>query len=275
MIPPWSRPTRPSRNSRRTAPLAIFVAVITLLQIVEGSRCAVHAQSRERAMPSSIVVEYDIRGKTFRVPERYLGGWQATKRPEPIKASFFDVAFWLSDGAPSPVRGISLNTYWPKEAGRPTSGDDDFVVSAFHVEYLPTELAQKVVLPSARLQNTLTSLIRPSRQESVDGLTCYISTHPNVHSVACAPQSSYEFDVLLAANWDKRHWPGGRPPNPSWQLDLYSKKDGLWIWVRFPEVALRRWSDVVCRTLLLVRSWQFPPERGDSDCPRRRVAQRL
>jgi hypothetical protein len=229
-----------------------------------------HAQTEERKATSSPIVEYDIRGKRFRVPERYLSGWQATKRPQAvIRASFFDVAFWLSDGSPSPVRGISLDTYWPRENGRPRSGDEDFVVSAYHVEYLPPDLAQKVVLPAARLQNALTSL-RPEatrREESAHGLSCYLSTHPNIHHAICTPTLSPDLDVVLDASWDKRHWPGGRPPNPAWQLDLYSKTDGLWVWIRFPEVGLRRWSDVVCRTLTLVRSWQFPPDVGRSGCP--------
>jgi hypothetical protein len=260
------------QGDRRFA--AGFLAVLGLLLSATGAFSPVHGKTNEE-MASPAFVEYDLRGKIFRVPERYLGGWQATKRPQAvIRASFFDVAFWLSDGSPSSVRGISLNTYWPKDAGRPNSGDDDFVVSAFHVEYLPPDLAQRVVLPAARLRNSVTSLLAgpERRQEFVYGLTCYNSTQPNIHSVDCAPPLPSDLEVILHSGWDRRHWPGGRPPNPAWQLDLYSKADGLWIWVRFPEVALRRWLDVVCRTLTLVRSWQVPPEQARAGCPGPRTA---
>jgi hypothetical protein len=169
-----------------------------------------------------------------------------------------DAAFWLSDGQPSPARAISLTTYWPKENGRPTGGDSDFVVSAYRIEYLPPGSNDKQSLPSQHLRNALVYYLpAPERtEETAYGLTCYRFTRPGVHRVLCATSSDADYDVLLQSDWI-----GRRPSNPSWQTEIYSKPDGLLIHLRFPEIALPRWADVVCRALTLIRSWEMAPSQ--------------
>ena len=185
-------------------------------------------------------------------------------------AGQFGFAFWLSDGQPSSVRAISLTTFWPKEPGRPSSGDSDFVVEAYHVEYLPPGEEAKELLPSKGLRNTLSNLYEMTEanrtEDSVNGLICYTSTLEAVHSVTCSTPQSSDPDVILSSHWVKRQWPQGRPPNPAWQVEIFSQEDGLWVWLRFPEIALRRWSDVVCQTLTLIRSWQTPPGQSRNGC---------
>lgn len=248
----------------------VWLLGLLLMACLLGWSGAPQAQIREKgAIPTH--VDYEIEGKRFRVPEAYLGGfpshWNQAKPGRFTRTDYFDVAFWLSDGKPSPVRGISLTTYWPKEAGRPPSGDGDFVVSAYHIEYLPPGKELTEILPSRLFQNGLKGRFPEAyrSKELVHGLTCYTNLHPNVHMVSCGLDNQ-EIDIVLNADWDRRGWPGGRPPNPGWEVRLYSKTDGLWIWLRFPEVALRRWADVVCQTLTLVRSWEFPPSPSQAGC---------
>ena len=62
---------------------------------------------------------------------------------------------------------------------------------------------------------------------------------------------------MLESSWIESHWAHGRPPNPLWQATIFSQKDGIFITLIFPEVALRRWSDVVAETLKLLRSWRM------------------
>ena len=257
--------------------IGIWLLGLLLMACLLGLSGAPQAQVREKgAIPTH--VDYEIEGKRFRVPEPYLGGftshWKDARSGRFTRTSYLDVAFWVSDGKPSPVRGISLTTFWPKEAGRPSSGDGDFVVSAFHIEYLPPGKELTEVLPSRRFRNGVEGLMpEPYRSspELVHGLTCYTNLHPNVHGVSCALDNQ-DLDIVLNADWDRRDWPGGRPPNPLWQMHLYSKTDGLWIWLRFPEVALKRWADVVCQTLTLVRSWEFPPSQSQAGCFHPRIA---
>lgn len=75
------------RAAKATTRLALTLfGTVGLLQCVVGT--PVHAQTQERKLTSPLV-EYDIRGRRFRVPEPYLGGWQATKRQQAvINASF-------------------------------------------------------------------------------------------------------------------------------------------------------------------------------------------
>lgn len=237
----------------------IMVALSTAL--VGGFDAAVAwAQAVEQNMQTpSAYIDYEIKGRRFRVPEKYI---DIAPRPDQlnrvnVRQGQFGVAFWLSDGNPSPVRLIFSTTFWPKEPGRPTSGDTDFVVNAYHVEYLPPGEEKKEVLPSQRLQRVFANTLPASErtQETVHGLTCYTTTRTGEHSVFCATPSDTDLDVLFTTRWLESQWPGGRPPNPHWRAEIYSKVDGLLISVSFPETALRRWADVVCRTLTLVRSW--------------------
>jgi len=260
-----------------------WVKALTLFAVAQagiacGLPASATAQQREQPMQAShAYADYEINGRRFRVPERYLGGFPsgpANAKPGVfVKTSFIDVTFWLSDGKPSPVRGISLTTYWPKEAGRPSGGDEDFVVYAYRIEYLPPGQEKNEILPSQHLQRAFVQFLPASErtESSAYGLICYRSTQPGVHTVWCATPPGSDPDVLLMSDWLERSWPGGRPPNPSWRADIYSKADGLLISVRFPEVALRRWADVVCRTLTLVRSWQVPPDGSRAGCPGPRV----
>ena len=221
-------------------------------------------------------VEYDIKGRRFRVPEAYL---DSRPRPEALGQvnriqGQFGFAFWLSDGQPSSVRAMSLNTFWPKEPGRPSSGDSDFVVQAYHAVYLPPGEDAKELLPAKRLRNMLSKddLNEANRIGRLRvRLTCYTSIHQTQHLVACATAPGSDPDVILSSYWVKRQWPQGRPPNPSWEVEIFSKEDGLWVWLRFPETALQRWSDVVCRTLTLIRSWQIPPGQSRNGCSGPRI----
>lgn len=207
-------------------------------------------------------VDYEIRGKIFRVPEAYLGAappreqlGQVYRRPQQ-----FGAAFWLSDLKPSPVRIVSLSTYWPKAPGRPSSGDEDFVIIAPTVTYFPPGEEKDIVLPAQRLRNTLNtfSFHEGNRtQQDEYGLVCYRTTVSGQYDVMCTTPPGADPEVLLRSSWDKRDYPSG-PPNPTLSTNIFSKQDGLSIFLAFPESALRRWSDVVCQTLTLIRSWEVP-----------------
>ncbi len=258
--------------------VAIRSCGFLLMACLLGLSGAPQAQVREKgAIPTH--VDYEIEGKRFRVPEPYLGGfprhWKDAKPGTFTRVSYLDVAFWLSDGKPSPVRGISMTTFWPTEAGRPSSGDEDFIVNAFRISYLPPGKELTEVMPSKQFQNALAGLFPEQyrSKELVHGLTCYRHLHPNIHRVFCGLDNQ-QIDIVLDASWDRRDWPNGRPPNPLWQMSFYPKTDGLWISLRFPEVALRCWADVVCQTLTLVRSWELPPSSSKAGCALPRIASR-
>lgn len=214
-------------------------------------------------------VDYAIAEKVFRVPEPYIDvppPREQLGRLNTIRQGF-GVAFWLSDRKPSPLRIPSLNTFYPREPGRPSSGERDFVVVARTVTYLPPDLAQQTVLPRQRLANGLRTYIfgEGNRvQFSMYGLECYRTTLPTQHGIMCTTPANAPVDVLLRIDWNLRDYPDG-PPNPSWGAYVYSKSDGLWIFLSFPDV-LSRWSDVICETLSLVRSWQVPPDRSGEGC---------
>jgi hypothetical protein len=47
---------------------------------------------------------------------------------------------------------------------------------------------------------------------------------------------------------------------------MYSRADGLSARIHFPGEGLRRWQDIVCRTLALVRSWRIVDGPSPQDC---------
>jgi hypothetical protein len=248
--------------------LAVLASIVGLCRTEDTANAQTTGEKGMRAPPS--FVEYDIRGRRFRVPEKYADSRPRSEALGRVNTTQgqFGFAFWLSDGQPSSVRAVSLTTFWPKEPGRPSSGDSDFVVDAYHVEYLPPGDEAKEVLPSKRLLNTLSHVLPEANrtEDSVYGLICYTSTHQAEHSITCTTPQGSDPEVILSSSWIKRQWPQGGPPNPAWQVEIFSKEDGLWVWLRFPEIALRRWSDVVCQTLTLIRSWQIPPSQSRNGC---------
>jgi hypothetical protein len=234
-----------------------------------------HAQAREQQAQSPPgPVDFDLSGRLLRIPERYLAvdhvraGGRTVNSGSAVPQEAVNVAFWLSDGKPSPVRGMYLTTAWPAEAGRPSGTAADFVVSAHWVQHVAKELPAGLQSPSQHLQSALVYWLPPAERIESErhGLKCYALTRPGLHRVMCATPAGADPDVLLSADWDEKAWTGGRPPNVQWQGEIYSRADELFIRVRFPEIALARWSDVVCRTLNLVRSWEVPPHQSHSKC---------
>lgn len=246
---------------------SILLAIAFLAAVL----APVVAQSRSDGSASPpAYVDYEIKGKLFRVPEPYIDVPPAREQLGRLNTiqQGFGVAFWLSDRKPSPLRIPSLNTYYPRETGRPSSGDQDFIVAARTVTYLPPDLARRSVLPSQRFANSLKNNFffqEGNRIEfSIHGLNCYRTTVLTQHAILCATPADASVDVLLSIGWNLRDYPNG-PPNPSWGAYVFSKSDGLSLFLSFPDV-LSRWSDVICETLSLVRSWQMPPDRSGDGC---------
>ena len=167
-------------------------SILLAIAILAADLAPVVAQSRsDGSAPPPAYVDYEISGKLFRVPELYIDIPPAREQLGRVntRQQGFGVAFWLSDRKPSPLRVPSLNTYYPRETGRPASGDQDFIVAARTVTYLPPDLARRSVLPSQRLANSLTSYLfqEGNRIEfSIHGLNCYRTTVPTQHGIMCA-----------------------------------------------------------------------------------------
>ncbi|MEK7994134.1 MAG: hypothetical protein AAB403_10060 [Planctomycetota bacterium] len=256
---------------------AVCFALLAALQTVEaGYDGRAWAQTEKDSQTSPAFVEYEIKGRRYRVPEKYLSIPPRADQLGRVNRTQgqFGFAFWLSDGKPSQTRLLSLNTFWPTEAGRSAIGDQDFVVQVVSVTYVPPKDEANEVLPSKKLHNSLIYLApAPERTEDVAfGLLRYTLVRPGEHLVVAATPSGSDPDVLLRSSWIERHWPRGRPPNPFWRTSVFSKADGLLIELRIPEIALGRWSDVVCQTLTLVRSWEVPPSQQRQGCVTPRVA---
>ncbi len=236
-----------SLTTLRVLTSEIAAAVLSAAVATHFGSQPTFAQNVERQMTAPrAFVDYNIEGKRFHVPEKYLGGSQVIDRSgKLIEASWFDFTFWLSDGKPSPVRAISLTTFWPVEPGRPSVGETDFVVHVYRAQYVSPSKERELVfpsLPSQWLSSILTHRIAlPQRKEdAIYGLSRYTLTVPGVHLIACATPGGSDPDVILESDWIERDWSGGRPPNPFWQTQIFSKRDGLLIGLRFPEIALSR-----------------------------------
>lgn len=256
-------------------PTIIPSVALTFAVALSNPLCA---QTREKGMPSPpAYVDYAIRGKVFRVPEPYLDVPPSRDQLGHLntRQQAFGFAFWLSDLKPSPVRVLSLTTHWPKAAGRPTSGDQDFIVAVRRVTYLPPGAEKEIVLPAQQVRNTLQTynFLEQNRTEDITyGLTCYRTRVPTQHSLLCTTPPGADPDVVLKSSWDRRHHAPEGPPNPTWGTEIFSREDGLSIFLTFPEIALRRWSDVVCQTLTLIRSWEVPSKRSGAGCSAQRTA---
>jgi hypothetical protein len=157
--------------------------------------------------------------------------------------------------------------------GRPASGDRDFVVIARIVTHFPPGSEKEMLPLRQRLRNTLDtySFREENRIEQVEhGLSCYRTTLSTAYSVMCITPSGSDPEVILRSSWSRRDQPSG-PPNPTLATEIFSRHDGLSIFLNFPEVAFGRWSDVVCQTLTLIRSWEMT-YGSRSGCPAPQVS---
>ena len=140
--------------------------------------------------------------------------------------------------------------YWPSEPGRPFFSSEDFVV-------LVREARPMARSQALERQQWLRGRVKagggPTAVE--DGLECY--TYPTGYKYCVTPAGS-DPDVGMSRNI--------MPNNPSWRMSFYSPADSLWVQLDFPELGQPRWPDIVCRALLLIRSWRTSDGPPPPDC---------
>jgi hypothetical protein len=202
--------------------------------------------------------DYTIGGVQFRVPANYM-------RPAADFRYLYDhlyFAFWVSDGKPvgegvPPLgsRERAGRGYWPPEPGRPAFSDKDFLV--FVLEAVPMDRTKGLARqwwPREVAEGNKGLITRE------DGLDC--RSYPTGHKDCFTPLGDDPDISMSLYDWGDL---------TVWNMKFYSSQDSMWVRLDFPGVGQSRWSEVVCRTLFLIRSWRIsggPPPPDCSKLPR-------
>jgi hypothetical protein len=207
-----------------------------------------------RTKPLDITVD----GVRLRVPGKYAHGPNI-----PVGALKFGFSFWVSDGEPvaGGVREIGATErvgraiYWPSEPGRPFGSRDDFLVLILDVAFIADKKENN------RQKRMRDGVMRDGGPTGVEnGLDCH--SYPTGYKYCVTPlgaEPEVGMDLTIM------------PSNPTWSMSVYSSADPMWVELRFPELGQSRWPEIVCRTLLLIRSWRIsdgPPPPDCSKTPR-------
>lgn len=216
------------------------------------------ATGQDHLNPEDERYDHTFDGVHYRIPASYvLPGttWEHL---------FF--TFWISDGKPEGVGVPAMGTsgragrfYWPPEPGRPSFSSDDFLVNVR--EAVPMDATRgRAYVDHQRMRGPSSG----GQVTSEGGLEC--RNYPTTAKY-CYTRSNEDPDVAM----DLRLW-GAKPLDRVWEMTLYSKVDALLVKITFPGVGQSRWPEVVCRTLLFVRSWRVSDGAAALDCPLQRLA---
>ncbi|MSP76047.1 MAG: hypothetical protein EXR12_07920 [Rhodospirillaceae bacterium] len=201
--------------------------------------------------------DHTIGGVQFRVPGSYMHPSHIRGRAD--GALFF--MFWVSDGKPEAAGVTPIGTkdrvgraiFWPTEPGRPFNSGEDFLVRVRAARPMERDKALE------RQQFTRDGVTRgggPTTNEN--GLECH--TYATGYKY-CATPIGTDPDVAMALQLF--------PENLFWRMRLYSPADSLWAELDFPELGQAHWPEVVCRTLLLIRTWRISDGPPPPDCSKR------
>lgn len=201
--------------------------------------------------------DHTIGGVQFSVPGSYM-------HPSHIRGRADDALsfmFWVSDGKPEAAGVTPIGTkdrvgraiFWPTEPGRPFNSGEDFLVRVR--EARPME-RNKALERQQFVRNGVTRGGGPTTIEN--GLECH--TYATGYKY-CATPTGTDPDVAMSLSMF--------PDNQYWRMRLYSPADSLWVELDFPEVGQSRWPEVVCHTLLLIRSWRISDGPPPPDCSKR------
>jgi hypothetical protein len=206
----------------------------------------------------------NVKGERFKVPGGYVfptayRGYSPHPPdwPDPNRrySGLMDFDFWLADGKPSQHRMYYTSTFWPPEAGRPTSGIEDFIVSVVGAVYEPDDDLTRKQVNERRWREDRVAKGGMS-VETAFGLTCYTPKVRRLPELCVTPLEADPV-VMIQSLAD-----GSR----SVEMQFHSRIDKFFVELHFPQIALSRWQDVVCRTLLLIRSWRVSEGPAPPDC---------
>lgn len=201
------------------------------------------------------VLRLTINGMQFRIPGSYMQPSSDPRSP----SKYLHFSFWVSDGKPIQVGVPEIGSkdrvgraiFWAPEPGRPYNSSDDFVVLV--IQALPgTE--ESLSRRQDSIRQRIAGLHGTASTE--DGLECRLYKS-GAKDCATAPghNPKVTMDILSVM-----------PNNPTWRMIFYSPADSLWVELRFPVLGQSRWPEVVCRTLLLIRSWRTSGAPPSPDC---------
>lgn len=196
-----------------------------------------------------------IDGMQFRIPGSYMQPSNDPRSP----SKYLHFSFWVSDGKPVqfgvPEIGskdrVGRAIFWAPEPGRPYNSSDDFVVLVLRA--LPgTE--ESFSRRQDGIRQRIAGLHGTASTE--DGLECRLyKSGAKDCATALGHDPAITMDILSVM-----------PNNPTWRMTFHSPADSLWVELRFPELGQSRWPEVVCRTLLLIRSWRTSDAPSSPDC---------
>jgi len=222
-------------------------------------------------------IEIEVSGVLLRIPSEYFqgdlrslamkrlgGAWSLRFDNGVLKADEIAYRFWLSDGKPPKTVDSGPAFFWPPEPGRASSSAEDFVVEAYSIRYLSAKEAARIrpFLPMPPLQSEL-------EEKSVfEGIEC--RTYRRTAHIRCQTPANADPSVKINSL---------RPLNSfnPWisMAVFYRADDNLDFGVYFPAIGLRRWPEIVCITVAMLRSWRAVNGLAPPDCSKLpRVASR-
>jgi hypothetical protein len=230
--------------------------------------CIGFCQSSVLAQSKTNFTEIEVSGVLLRIPGEYLRiDLQSvnTKKPIPswmlrfdrgiLKADEIAFRFWLSDGKPPKTSGVGPAFFWPPDPGRASMSAEDFVVTIRRLTYLSTKEAARIrpFLPLPHVEADL------AEKSIVEGIEC--QTYRRTARIRCQTPAPADPSADLISIGPLTQ------SNPWLSMYVFSRADdNLDFAVDFPAVGLGRWSEIVCKTVAMVRLWRVASGPAPPDC---------
>ena len=204
---------------------------------------------------ASAFVEFEVKGRRFRVPAGYLLPW-----PSPDQLGHlnhfrgFGFAFWMPDKRWVERNPFFLPDFRPTEEGRGPPARESYVVFVRNVNVIGPTDSEGYVTPEQGYKNWITGVLQPSL------FVERVRSDLNLVEIERPPGP-------LATTY--KHLPGANPQilidctrddpgiNPSCAGNVYFQKDGVAVFVQFSLTALPDWRFILQSARDLIRSWRI------------------
>jgi hypothetical protein len=241
-----------SRSVKRVLPF--IVLVLTLAARSQALLAKDLNTFTWNGIPLAETRTFEIQGRLFQFPIGYLPSWNNPgARGQVIKHHTLSFGFWMPSLRFPEVERSSTATNHPKEPGRESSRQNEFVVD---VDLVTFDLSKKVdeITPQRMFENFIsTSGLSAFSFHEAFGLTGYkYRTKPNTFDRYREIEGTQPKVLVRCTRIEDD------APNPLCTGFVHFEENDLQFWVKFSLRDLDHWRESVIAARDLILKWQVP-----------------